>query len=244
MLQLQLKRCNPTGVLITIIGLLIMTMNYSCDDLTVGGWDHLDRMHAEILEKTEAADCNDSTQCRYIALGSKPCGGPWEYLVYCRAEVDSVLLTELVHEYNQYEDELNHKYGRSSDCSVPQEPELSFIGGRCVDLRVPYQYEAYNSLGVLVVEGWFRIETQDSTFISGVWDFDPVGNPENIGPQTGNGFFTGHLDGDQIRMELNPDMVDNNVSLYGTFTATVITGEWQFTGFPGLINEGSFYAEK
>ena len=244
MLRSQLKRRYPTNVLITVIGLILMTMNYSCEDLRVGDGDRLDRMHAEILEETDAADCNDSTQCRYIALGSKPCGGPWEYLIYCAAEMDTAELEQLVEEYNQYEDELNRKYGRVSDCSVPPEPQLGFLGGYCVDLREPYQYQAYDSLGVLVVEGWFRIETQDSTFISGVWDFDPVGNPENIGPQTGNGFFTGQQEGDWIRMELNPDMVDNNVSLYGTFTGTVINGEWQFTGFPGLINEGSFYAEK
>ncbi|MBC8400751.1 MAG: hypothetical protein H8E14_04620 [Candidatus Marinimicrobia bacterium] len=108
----------------------------------------------------------------------------------------------------------------------------------------PYNYNANDSTGVHIVTGWFSITEHDSSAISGEWEFVGVENPENIGPQTGNGFFTGHLDGDQIRMELNPYMVDNNVSLYGTFSGTVITGEWQFTGFPGLINEGSFYAEK
>ncbi len=244
MLQSPRQRRHPVIELITVLGLILMAMNYSCEDLRVGDWERLYEMHADILVLAGDANCSDSTQCRYISLGSKPCGGPWEYLVYCSAEVDSIHLTELVNVYNQYEDELNHKYDRSSDCSVPPEPQLGFLGGYCVDLRKPYQYEAYDSLGVLVVEGWFRIETQDSSFISGVWDFDPVDSLDNIGPQTGNGFFTGHLEGGQIRMELNPYMMDNNVSLYGTYSGTVINGEWQYTGYPGLINKGSFYAEK
>ncbi len=227
-----------------LIGLLVLVIIYSCTDYRLDDWECLDEMHADILALVEDANCPDSTRCRYIPLGSKPCGGPWEFLVYCSTEVDSIHLAELVHEYNQYEDELNRKYDRDSDCSVPLEPQIGFLGGHCVNLREPYQYRAYDSLGVLIVSGWFRIESQDSAVIGGVWDFDPVGNPENIGPQTGNGHFIGYQDATEIRLELNPYMMDNNVSLYGTFTGTVITGEWQFTGYPGLINKGSFYAEK
>ena len=119
---------------------------------------------------------------------------------------------------------------------------VSLFSG-CEEAR-PYSYNAYDSTGIHIVTGWFSITEHDSSAISGEWEFIGVGNPENIGPQTGSGIFTGYQEEDWIRMELNPDMVDNNVNLHGTFTGTVINGEWQFTGFPGLINEGSFYAEK
>jgi len=227
-----------------IIVLLALVMVYSCGDFRLDDWERLEEMQVDILALVGEANCSDSTQCRYIALRPKPCGGPWEFLVYCSSEVDSVRLVELVNEYNQFEEELNNKYGRTSDCSVPPEPQLGYIGGHCVDLREPYHYQAYDTLGTLIVSGWFKIEFHDSTAIQGSWVFDSVGEPENIGPQTGNGHFIGYQNTAEIRLELNPYMMDNNVSLYGTFNGTVINGEWQFTGYPGLLNEGSFYAEK
>ncbi len=108
----------------------------------------------------------------------------------------------------------------------------------------PYNYDAYDSTGVHIVTGWFWITEQDSSAIAGEWEFFKVENLENIGPQIGSGHFIGYQKSTEIQLELNPDMADNNVSLYGTFTGTTINGEWQCTGFPGLINEGSFHAKK
>ena len=70
--------------------------------------------------------------CRYLGLGAKPCGGPWEYAIYSASSTDSVALTERLTAYNAFEAEMNERYGYASDCSVPNEPVLAYRDGRCV----------------------------------------------------------------------------------------------------------------
>ena len=78
------------------------------------------------------AACRDSTDCRVIAFGSKPCGGPWEYLVYASSSVDTFRLEALVAEYNAINDELNRRQGGISDCMFVTAPRVTCVDGRCV----------------------------------------------------------------------------------------------------------------
>ena len=97
----------------------------------------LRRMRAAIMELVGEARCEDAEQCRFVGLGAKPCGGPWEYLVYSIAQTDPDDLIAHVREYNQFERQINEHFGRDSDCSMPPQPELECIEGRCVDLNRP-----------------------------------------------------------------------------------------------------------
>lgn len=56
--------------------------------------------------------CEDASQCRMIALGAKPCGGPWSHLVCSARTTDSIRLVQAVARYNQREATLNRKEGR------------------------------------------------------------------------------------------------------------------------------------
>ncbi|MCF7822986.1 MAG: hypothetical protein K9N35_02345 [Candidatus Marinimicrobia bacterium] len=112
------------------------------------------------------------------------------------------------------------------------------------ELGNTYHYKAYDELGLQIVEGTFSIEYGDSTNISGPWNFEAIGNPEGIGEQVGNGVFLGTVTGDTFAVDLNPEYVDNNVNLYGMITGDLITGEWSFSGIMGVINQGSFTAQK
>lgn len=69
--------------------------------------------------------------CRYAGLGSKPCGGPWEYIVYSVGSTDSTALTARLTAYDAFEAEMNELYGYLSDCSIPNDPVLVFRDGRC-----------------------------------------------------------------------------------------------------------------
>lgn len=95
-------------------------------------WLH--RMRARIDALVGEARCESEADCRYIGLGAKPCGGPWEYLVYSVAQTDSAQLSEKVKEYNAFEAGMNQKYGYVSDCALPAEPVVGCVEGRCVDL--------------------------------------------------------------------------------------------------------------
>ncbi len=94
----------------------------------------LENLKSEIDAMIGEAECDGSDDCRYIAFGSKPCGGPWGYLVYSIAVTDSAALAEKVAEYNRAEDELNILLGLGSDCGIPSPPTVGCVQGRCVDL--------------------------------------------------------------------------------------------------------------
>ena len=114
-------------------------------------------------------------------------------------------------------------------------------------LKIPggaYAYTAYDSTGVKIIEGWIKIVFDDSINISGEWELDKIGHPQNIGPQVGSGTLRGSYDKGKIVIGLNPGYMDNNVILTGEWDIRKIEGDWMYVGFPGIINEGTFKAEK
>lgn len=89
-------------------------------------------LRAEVMRMIGDAGCTDVSQCRTIAFGAKPCGGPWQYLVYSTQATDSTALAAAVNRYNTQEAALNKSEGRMSDCSVVSPPTLKEVNGRCV----------------------------------------------------------------------------------------------------------------
>ena len=83
------------------------------------------------------AECQDSTQCLSIGLGSKPCGGPWAYVIYSAATVDTSVLLAKVSAYNEFNHELNVRYSWGSDCMFVSKPNPGCRDGRCVPLPCP-----------------------------------------------------------------------------------------------------------
>lgn len=93
--------------------------------------DLVDLKHT-IEELASSSVCNENTTCKYIAFGSKPCGGPWEYLVYSTS-INTENLENLVKNYNQQESYFNSKWGIVSDCSVNNPPmSLSCENNTCI----------------------------------------------------------------------------------------------------------------
>jgi len=106
-----------------------------------------------------------------------------------------------------------------------------------------YRYSAFDSLGKEVVRGMLFIAIDDLHRVSGRWRLCQT-DPEArmIGPQVGSGTLEGMIRGKQIWVNLNPGNADNNVMLSGTYYGAVIEGMWQFVGFPGVLNSGTFRA--
>ncbi|MCF8274553.1 MAG: hypothetical protein K9I95_12045 [Flavobacteriaceae bacterium] len=76
----------------------------------------------KIIEDLAATSvCNENTECKFIAFGSKPCGGPWSYLIYSTS-IDTNELESLVEEFNQNQANFNQKWGIVSDCSFALPP--------------------------------------------------------------------------------------------------------------------------
>ncbi len=95
----------------------------------------IERRMAEISANVEALvankSCNGAGDCASIAWGAKPCGGPWEYIVYAPSNVDVPQLEALVTEYNQLNQDLNQLKGEPSDCELIGEPDLECADNLC-----------------------------------------------------------------------------------------------------------------
>jgi hypothetical protein len=57
------------------------------------------------------------------------------------------------------------------------------------------------------------------------------------------GRYSGRVEGDEVTIDLNPDMIDNNVVLVGRAIGGMMTGRWQYSSFAGSREMGSFTVE-
>lgn len=86
----------------------------------------------EIRTAAGIARADEPSQCRAIALGEKPCGGPERYLVYSTLAADEARLQALVERYNAAAAQLARDQDLVSDCQVIEPPELGLEGGFCM----------------------------------------------------------------------------------------------------------------
>ncbi|WP_242092301.1 hypothetical protein [Aestuariivivens sediminicola] len=98
---------------------------FQCDEEEYPDYDtelaELNELKLQIETLAGTSECNDDTMCKFIAFGSKPCGGPWSYLVYSTS-INTVELENLVASYNEKENFFNEKWGIASDCALAQQP--------------------------------------------------------------------------------------------------------------------------
>lgn len=123
-----------------IISLIaIMTiMLFSCSNSEQGApYDRagVDQRYQTVYNLTQDLSCTDSSVCLSIGIGSKPCGGPWRYLVYSAATVDPEKLNAAVADLDAYEAGYNQQEGLISDCSFPPLANPSCVNSNCVDLN-------------------------------------------------------------------------------------------------------------
>ena len=82
----------------------------------------LEGLRRMIEQEIGIPSANEPTQCKLIPFGSKPCGGPWGYLVYSTLKTDETRLKQLVSEFNQLQKKMNKESKLMSDCAVAPEP--------------------------------------------------------------------------------------------------------------------------
>ena len=78
-------------------------------------------LKTEIENLANTSFCGDAFECKFIAFGSKPCGGPWGYLVYSTS-IDTEELENRVERYNREEGIYNTEWGITSNCAVNNPP--------------------------------------------------------------------------------------------------------------------------
>ena len=97
--------------------------------------ERLEELRRMIEREIGIPYADDPTQCKLIPFGSKPCGGPWGYLVYSTLKTDESRLRQLVNDFNQLQKKLNEKGKISSDCALAPKPEVEFANGLCAAKR-------------------------------------------------------------------------------------------------------------
>ena len=84
---------------------------------------------AKALVKTDG--CSSAGDCRTAAVGSRACGGPRYYLVYCSRTTDSAALFKKLEAVAAAEREFNSRYQLVSTCEFRMPPTVALSGASC-----------------------------------------------------------------------------------------------------------------
>ena len=79
--------------------------------------------------------CATATACRTAPVGSRGCGGPRSYVVYCPASTDTAALLRKLAELERAEREYNEREGVVSTCEMRMPPAVTAQGGSCAAAR-------------------------------------------------------------------------------------------------------------
>jgi hypothetical protein len=91
----------------------------------------LEQLGKEIQEFAKNKACAGSNDCRTMAMGSKPCGGPTNYIIYALSKTDEKQLADKVKQYTDLQKEFNIKYNPFSDCMFLTPPIVDCLNGIC-----------------------------------------------------------------------------------------------------------------
>ncbi len=121
---------------IKILFLSIVFQSFQCsksddknpNDITP---EQLQAKKLEITNYINGFSCSEQVGCGSIAFGSKPCGGPREYLLFSNA-VNLQQLQQMVTSYNELENQYNIQTDAVSDCLAVQPPTtIGCVNGVC-----------------------------------------------------------------------------------------------------------------
>jgi hypothetical protein len=113
------------------------SMLFACNGERDSSYDRagVDQRYQAVYGLTQDLSCTDSVVCLSVGIGSKPCGGPWSYLVYSSATVDPEAVNAAVADLNAYEAGHNQQEGLESECSLADPANPGCVNNICVDLN-------------------------------------------------------------------------------------------------------------
>jgi len=93
-------------------------------------WEGILKLEAEAKALVKADGCS-AGQCRTAPVGSRACGGPRYYLVYCSRTTDSTALFSKLDAVAAAERAYNVRYQVMSTCEFRTPPHVVLTGGMC-----------------------------------------------------------------------------------------------------------------
>jgi hypothetical protein len=94
-------------------------------------WAQIVQIENQAKALAKADGCTSAAQCRTAPVGSRACGGPRYYIVYCAQSTDSAALFRKLDAIAAAEREYNSRYQLMSTCEFRMPPQVSFSGGSC-----------------------------------------------------------------------------------------------------------------
>ncbi|GAA60961.1 hypothetical protein P20652_2833 [Pseudoalteromonas sp. BSi20652] len=90
---------------------------------------------AELNTLITDKQCDTSTQCRVIAVGSRACGGPSSFVVYSTNAASEEQVTILGEKITKLESNYNSQKGMMSICQHLTTPSTQCVENKCVKLE-------------------------------------------------------------------------------------------------------------
>ncbi|MDQ3674118.1 MAG: hypothetical protein M3365_07070 [Gemmatimonadota bacterium] len=94
-------------------------------------WDKILQLEEEAKAIVRTNGCTTAGQCRTAPVGSRACGGPRYYLVYCSGSTDSVALFRKLDEVAAAERAYNVRHQIGSTCEFRMPPTVGVVAGAC-----------------------------------------------------------------------------------------------------------------
>jgi hypothetical protein len=94
-------------------------------------WAQIVALEDRAKALVKADGCSSAGDCRTAPVGSRACGGPRYYLVYCSKTTDSVALFQKLDAVASAERAYNEHYQIASTCEFRMPPTVALSGGSC-----------------------------------------------------------------------------------------------------------------
>lgn len=94
-------------------------------------WDQITALETQAKALVKTDGCSAADQCRTAGVGSRACGGPRYYLVYCAKTTDTTALFDKLKQIAAAEEEYNKRYQVVSTCEFRMPPKVALIGSSC-----------------------------------------------------------------------------------------------------------------
>ncbi|KPH56823.1 hypothetical protein [Pseudoalteromonas porphyrae] len=107
------------------------------DPLTnvVASKESLSIAHQQLKDLISDPQCDDHTQCKILAIGSRACGGPSSYVAYSTKSADEQEVLASAKQITSLESQFNAQTGMISICQHLTEPSAQCIENKCVKLE-------------------------------------------------------------------------------------------------------------
>ena len=94
------------------------------------------RLARELRSLIGTAACSSDSQCRTVAVGAKPCGGPAGYWAWSTQDTDAERMTALAQRQAAAEKREQEASGLRSNCRMLTDPGAACVAHRC-QVNVP-----------------------------------------------------------------------------------------------------------